>query len=185
MKKVSMISLTALLLAAVTVGCQKTVPQPSSNCSTGISGATARSVPNVMVAEIGTGMNCVPGNGICTIEGFRILRGSDECGITGDITPAGHLLLTANCGSLNPISWDKFLTTGICKLNADIVLPQDAVDAICDGQTPSIPHWGGPMGIAAGDYPITINNGGADKRLEIEGTYDSTDGSWSWAFSIH
>jgi hypothetical protein len=55
--------------------------------------------------------------------------------------------------------------------------PQDIVDAACDEV--SVPHWGGPVGMTAANYPVIIESTAADARLEIEGTYDSGSG-WSW-----
>lgn len=92
--------------------------------------------------------------------------------ITGD-----HLLVSVDLSDVGDFYVNEIMSSEHLDVATFTTFPQDVVDAACDEA--SIPHWGGPVGIVAGSYPVQIESSAGDARLEMEGTHDAATG-WSW-----
>ncbi len=91
------------------------------------------------------------------------------------VTPSATLLVSVDLAGIGNYYVNDIVSTGQFSVAADTELPQSVVDEACDAG--GIPHWGGPILVTRGDYPVTID---ADwSRLELEGTFDQATG-WSW-----
>jgi hypothetical protein len=91
------------------------------------------------------------------------------------------LLISVDLSDVGNYYVNDILTTGHYNVSRFTAFPQDVVNAACDAV--GVPHWGGPVGITGGNYPVHIESTGGDARLEIEGTHDAATG-WSWVFYV-
>jgi hypothetical protein len=98
------------------------------------------------------------------------------------VLPNGHLLVSTDLTGLGHYYVNDILSTGRFTVSVDSEIPQELVDAACDQA--HVPHWGGPVGIAAGNYRVNIEPDGDNSRLEMEGTYDEASRSWLWTFDV-
>ncbi len=95
----------------------------------------------------------------------------------------GHLLISVDMHGIGNYYLNDIITTQRFNVAVDRIIPQELVDAARNGPPVSVPGWGGPVGIIAGNYPVNIDPEGTNSRFEIEGTYAEAAG-WSWEFSL-
>jgi hypothetical protein len=187
-RSLAFIPLTAFVIIAAVVACNKVAPpapSPAGNSNT-INGSNAKHIPKAWEAAFGKTKECFFGSGGCWFSPpTAIVSGGNQAYVDADISANGHLLMSIHLDMLDPVIVNELIATQRYEFDHDVVLPQDLVDALCDAQDPAVPHWGGPISIPTGSYPLPVNNGGADQRLEIDGIYDPAVNSWSWEFWIH
>jgi hypothetical protein len=189
-RTLAFLPLAVVVLVAATVACNKvipTVPTTPAGNSTTVNGSNAKQIPKAWDVAFGRSKECFYGSGGCLISTTTamVVPGGQEALADGDITPDGHLLLSVHLDMLDPAIKNELIATQQFVFDHDVVIPQDGLNELCDKQNPSIPHWGGPVGISVGTYPLPVFNGGADQILEMEGIYDSASNSWNWEFHIH
>jgi hypothetical protein len=178
-----------MIIAAV-VACNKVVPPapstPAAN-STNLNGSNAKQIPQAWDVAFGKTKACFSGTGGCLINPVTamVVPGGNEALADGDITPDGHLLLSVHVGMLDPAITNELIAKRQFEFDHEVVIPQDGLNELCDRQNPSVPHWGGPVSIQVGNYPLPVINGGADQILEMEGIYNAASESWSWEFRMH
>lgn len=190
MKRIAFIPLAAVLLAAtvVIVSCEKTVPSVSSgnvqHQPLAYLGASNWNTLYYFGTPDGFG-NCYAPCGFCHATPWQhgyMPNGNDPennealCEIS--VMNDNRLLVSVDLRDVGEIYTNEIMASERLNVSTFTAFPQDVVDAACDEV--SIPHWGGPVGMTAGNYPVAIESTQADARLEIEGTYDSATG-WSWA----
>jgi hypothetical protein len=189
-RTLAFIPLTVIALIATVVACNKVAPpapSPMGNSTNSINGSNAKQIPKAWDVAFGRTKGCHFGPGGCLINESTaiIVPGGQNAAADGDITASGHLLISVHLDMLHPAIVNELIATQQFEFDHEVIIPQHTLDALCDHQTPSIPHWGGPVGIQVGNYPLPVTNGAADQILEMEGTYDSAANSWSWEFWIH
>jgi hypothetical protein len=188
-RTLAFIPLTAIMLIAAVVACNKVAPPapatPAGH-STSVNGSNAKQIPKAWDVAFGKTKECFYGRGACLISPTTMITpGGNEAYADGDVTADGHLLLSVHLDMLDPVITNELIATQQFEFDHEVVIPQDGLNELCDAQVPSIPHWGGPVGISVGTYPLPVTNGAADQILEMEGTFDPAANSWSWEFHIH
>jgi hypothetical protein len=187
-RTLAFIPLTAIMLIAAVVACNKVAPpapSPAGN-SNSINGSNAKQIPRAWDVAFGRTKGCHFGTGGCLItETAMVVPGGNEAAADGDITADGKLLLSVHIDMLDPVIANELIATQQFEFDHEVVVPQGMVNHLCDIQDPAVPHWGGPISIQVGNYPLPVTNGAADQILEMEGTYDPAANSWSWEFWIH
>lgn len=188
-RTLAFIPLTAIMLIAAVVACNKVAPpapSPMGN-STSINGTNAKQIPTAWDVAFGRTKNCHFGPGGCLINTTTaiIVPGGQDAPADGDITASGQLLLSVHLDALDPAIVNELIATQRFEFDHDVVIPQHSIDQLCDIQDPAVPHWPGPVSIKVGNYPLPVINGGDDQILEMQGSFDSAANSWSWEFWIH
>jgi hypothetical protein len=191
MKRTVFIPLAAVLLitAATIISCEKsTPPGPSANLTGTEVGPLAYLGGNNwnILYYFGTPdySGCVTPCGLCHMtpsQSGYLPDGNnpDNNEALGEISVIGgnRLLISVDLSDVGAYYVNDILTTGQFNVSTYTEIPQDVIDAACDRV--GVPHWGGPNGIAAANYPVHIESTAGDARLEMEGTNDAGTG-WSW-----
>jgi hypothetical protein len=196
MKKTALIPLAAVLVIAciAIVSCQKELPvQSSANgpvTSTAVQRYIGGSNWNTLYyfGTYDSFYGCITPCGFCHATPTQIgyvPNGDDpdnnEALAEISVINGGTLLVSVDLSDIGNYYVNDIVTTGQYNVSRFTSFPQDVVNDACDAV--GVPHWGGPVGISAGNYPVHIESTGGDARLEIEGVYDGATG-WSWQFFV-
>lgn len=193
MKRVAFIPLAAILLITAVVSCNKTtLPAPTAaaqNENTGpLAYIGARNWNTLFYFGTPTEFGCQAPCGFCHATPWQIGYqpntndpNNNEALTEISVSPDGVLLVSVDLNGVGNYYVNDIISSQHFRVAQFTAFPQNVIDDACDDA--GIPHWGGPIGIAAGNYPVNVEATGGDIRLEIEGVVDGA-GELSWTFFV-
>ncbi|CAN5894796.1 hypothetical protein BH11BAC7_BH11BAC7_08970 [soil metagenome] len=187
------IPLAVILLITAVVSCKKTPPPAPSPTSQTISSGPlsyigARNWNTLFYFGTPYDGGCVQPCGFCHATPWQIGYmpntndpDNNEALTEISVSRDGLLLVSIDLTGVGNYYVNEMHASQHFNVDRLGVFPQEVINAACDAA--GIPHWEGTVGMAPGNYPISIESSAPDARLEIEGVNDGA-GDWSWTCHI-